>query len=471
MPVIIAAAIVLAAVILALALGGRRSDSDGAPAAPTTSPLVSPSAVPAETSVPTPDSQAAFGTFTNESGHIYEGELQDSKPHGHGKMTYNSDTLDYYEGEWKNGQRTGTGTMVWKNGAVYEGQWQEGTRHGSGVHTYAKDNENGLVRYEGDWENGKRHGTGTLLWASGASYTGPWEENDIHGAGVYTFADGATLKGTWVDGEQEGQFVRTLANGTVYRQTYKSGELMSSECISAPEPTATPTPVATPKPTATPAPTPTPPVSSSSTLLPDLTKFLNRQPSISDSYRDGMRLKYSEMPYSAVTTLTDEVLALLQQSCYQLKLVDNYRKDTTEKTYSISYYFQYTGSAGGMELLTDPNSDIQYHVRIMVEHYTKIQECKLSMHYCSAFQLADPGSRVSVDVSGGGSGGGGSGGGGGGNDPYIPDHSKLPCFTCGGDGDCNNCNGYSYVWRDGIRGDCTRCSGGKCPTCKGSGTR
>ena len=63
------------------------------------------------------------------------------------------------------------------------------------------------------------------------------------------------------------------------------------------------------------------------------------------------------------------------------------------------------------------------------------------------------------------------------NGPFIPDHSKLDCLTCGGDGDCNTCNGYGKVERyagagDYVTASCTSCYGsGNCRTCGGSGKR
>ncbi len=61
--------------------------------------------------------------------------------------------------------------------------------------------------------------------------------------------------------------------------------------------------------------------------------------------------------------------------------------------------------------------------------------------------------------------------------PYIPDHAKLDCLTCGGDGDCNTCGGYgevdSYMGAgESIKTKCKSCYGsGDCRTCGGSGTR
>lgn len=78
---------------------------------------------------------------------------------------------------------------------------------------------------------------------------------------------------------------------------------------------------------------------------------------------------------------------------------------------------------------------------------------------------------------------GGSGSGSGGSwwddddEPYQPDHSKLDCLTCGGDGDCNTCGGYGEVERYAGNGDtvtskCSSCYGsGNCRTCGGSGKR
>ena len=45
-----------------------------------------------------------------------------------------------------------------------------------------------------------------------------------------------------------------------------------------------------------------------------------------------------------------------------------------------------------------------------------------------------------------------------------PDHSKLDCLTCGGDGDCNKCGGDGEVQYYGQASEWS-----KCPTCHGSG--
>lgn len=241
----------------------------------------------------------------------------------------------------------------------------------------------------------------------------------------------------------------------------------ASTSAPTPKPTATTTPA--PKPTATPAPS----GPSSSTLLPDLTIFLNRSPSKSGNYYDGKQFLFQAMPYSAVDTVVNEVLALLQESRYQLQLVNNYRKNVTDNTYTIRYDLKYTGTSDEIDLLTNKNETSWYNVQVSVTHYTKAQEFNLRIHFGNGFQLEDPGVRVSANVSkGGGGGSGGGSSGGGGYDPYVPDHSKLQCLTCRGDGDCNTCGGDGYTGFGDAKAGCRSCHGdGDCNTCGGSGTR
>jgi hypothetical protein len=51
---------------------------------------------------------------------IYEGEWQEDKSSGKGKLVHADG--DIYEGDWKNGKANGQGVYLHVNGARYEGQ-------------------------------------------------------------------------------------------------------------------------------------------------------------------------------------------------------------------------------------------------------------------------------------------------------------------------------------------------------------
>ena len=57
----------------------------------------------------------------------------------------------YYQGEKKNGMRSGRGKFYYLDGGVYDGEWNENRMHGRGVLYYA----NGEPAYDGEWQNDK----------------------------------------------------------------------------------------------------------------------------------------------------------------------------------------------------------------------------------------------------------------------------------------------------------------------------
>jgi hypothetical protein len=76
---------------------------------------------------------------------------------------------DKYEGEWRNNQRYGQGTMNYANGDKYEGGWLNNRRSGQGKFTYTNGD-----RYEGEWYNNRRYEQGTMTYANGDKYEGRW---------------------------------------------------------------------------------------------------------------------------------------------------------------------------------------------------------------------------------------------------------------------------------------------------------
>jgi hypothetical protein len=74
------------------------------------------------------------GKITYANGNIYEGGLNDGKPHGQGKLIYVNG--DIYEGALNNDKLHGQGKITYANGDIYEGALNNGKLHGQGTLTY-----------------------------------------------------------------------------------------------------------------------------------------------------------------------------------------------------------------------------------------------------------------------------------------------------------------------------------------------
>ena len=82
-----------------------------------------------------------------------------------GICLYNN--LDYYIGDFLNGQKTFGEMYFGENEKIYIGQFLQGLPHGSG-HIFFKDGRT----YKGLLENGKPHGEGEFTWTNGNIYIG-----------------------------------------------------------------------------------------------------------------------------------------------------------------------------------------------------------------------------------------------------------------------------------------------------------
>lgn len=174
-------------------------------------------------------------TYTNN--HIFEGTYDAEKiKQGQGTYIWMGPASEEdetptekarFEGNYKDGQKTGVGRMVYPNGDVFEGEWLDNKAHGEGTYTYKKSQD----IYSGSWVNGKKHGQGRYEFAADQSqFVGAWENGDMVsgtwelkgagsysgnfklgrplGAGKYAFTSGITQGGSYVEkkaaeGEEE----------------------------------------------------------------------------------------------------------------------------------------------------------------------------------------------------------------------------------------------------------------------------
>ena len=205
---------------------------------------------------------------------IYEGNLKESVPDGHGQIRYydgkvfvgefkdgvangtgtftNEHGTKLFEGIYVNGQRY-SGTMLNDNGTSYTGGFEYGLPNGEGVLTsskgevlfkgtfYSGQRKNGYGvetgkntdgqtwRYEGEYKNGIWNGKGTITWSNGDKYVGDWKDGTRTGHGVYTFNEkrngyGYKYEGGFLNGEYHGTGTWYYVGGGSDRVKYKNGK-------------------------------------------------------------------------------------------------------------------------------------------------------------------------------------------------------------------------------------------------------
>jgi hypothetical protein len=159
--------------------------------------------------------------IVDSDGIIYEGEIVDDKPTGHGvEAGINNDGISWtYTGDFVDGAAHGNGKLVWDNGDVYEGDFVDSYRAGTGIYSFA----DGDV-YEGDFVDDFFSGKGKFTFADGDVFEGEYKEGKRNGLGKWSFANGDTFEGNYVDGEASGIGKTTFANGEIYEGNYTKGE-------------------------------------------------------------------------------------------------------------------------------------------------------------------------------------------------------------------------------------------------------
>ena len=124
------------------------------------------------------------------NGDQYRGGWKEGKKSGHGSINFADKS--WYTGHFHEGSYHGQGELVSSRGHRYQGGWIGGKREGHGVYVWPDGG-----RYDGEYWDGKEHGHGTRWFASGAVYVGAWNAGVMSGKGEYTYHDGAKYQGTF----------------------------------------------------------------------------------------------------------------------------------------------------------------------------------------------------------------------------------------------------------------------------------
>ncbi|KAG1662138.1 Alsin [Nymphon striatum] len=160
----------------------------------------------------------------------YVGKFKQNLQHGHGILTIPSDMgnscFTVYEGEWKNGQLNGLGTVKYPNGDIYEGYFKDGMRDGHGVLKKGQFLSTAASVYIGQWTDNCRHGYGVNDDVmAGEKYLGWWENDGHHGNGVVVTIDGVYYEGSFYQNKMQGYGLVIFEDNTSYE-----GDL-SGHCV------------------------------------------------------------------------------------------------------------------------------------------------------------------------------------------------------------------------------------------------
>jgi hypothetical protein len=141
------------------------------------------------------------GVFIEKTGTKYVGKWRKNKLHWR-KNQIQYENGNFYEGDIRNGEISGEGTMIYKNDptATYTGGWLNSKWHGNGTLKYA----DGEI-YQGEFQKNERCGQGKCIWPSGLEYEGGWDNDNLNGEGVLDSRkiNNKIQFGPWIQGTQQ----------------------------------------------------------------------------------------------------------------------------------------------------------------------------------------------------------------------------------------------------------------------------
>jgi hypothetical protein len=134
-------------------------------------------------------------------GSSYIGQILNGQRHGKGKFQ-TADNVIIYEGEWQDDIAHGIGKILLDSDLIYVGQFVKGVKTGDGkISTLNEEN----VFFEGNFNNGEKDGSGEEHFSDGSIYKGNYSKGSRNGRGKYYLADGAYYEGEFKLDKIEGR--------------------------------------------------------------------------------------------------------------------------------------------------------------------------------------------------------------------------------------------------------------------------
>ena len=108
-------------------------------------------------------------------------------------------TLSYpngnkYIGGFTNYNFEGKGSIYRSSGDIYIGGWKNGVFDGHGIYYFLSDNIAKGEIFEGQFKNGERNGQGTLTFPNGMKGVGTWRNGKPNGPGILYNENGSVYR-------------------------------------------------------------------------------------------------------------------------------------------------------------------------------------------------------------------------------------------------------------------------------------
>ena len=176
----------------------------------------------------------------------YEGETKNEEPNGIGTLTYPGG--HNFEGVWKDGEQHGKGTFTWSDGRKYSGMFKNGKPYGEGTYTnldgtvslgkWKVTQENFIWKTNIDNDAQTKEIKTLFHWETSSGmgwvpigadsihpkYEGETINEEPNGIGTLTYPGGHNYEGEWKNGEQYGKGTFTWSDGRKYSGMFKNGK-------------------------------------------------------------------------------------------------------------------------------------------------------------------------------------------------------------------------------------------------------
>ena len=151
-----------------------------------------------------------YGRIFFPNDDIYEGEIENSQPHGTG-IFYKANN-EIYKGTFVEGEIDGKGTYIYSDKSFYCGEIKKGIFNGEGSMKW-----NDGTEYHGNFKNSYLNGKGKMFNnILKEKYVGNFDKNEFNGNGVYTYQNGDIYEGNFEYGMRKGKGVYTRNDNVIF---------------------------------------------------------------------------------------------------------------------------------------------------------------------------------------------------------------------------------------------------------------